>query len=218
MTDDTQPILPRALLLDMDGTLTEPLLDFNLIRSEMGIADGHPILEAMAEMPADKRESARQVLERHELAAADASTLSIGCRDLLDWLAHRRIGTALVTRNSRGCAEHVLRKHKLTLDVLITRDDPPFKPDPRSILRACEKLNVETSNVWMIGDGIHDIEAGTAAGVRTVWLGLGRKQRPFAAVPWRVAENLAEVTQMLIRCAPRPPYSLSVLSAHTDSI
>ena len=38
---------PRALLFDMDGTLTEPMLDFARIKSEMGIGD-QAILEAMA--------------------------------------------------------------------------------------------------------------------------------------------------------------------------
>jgi hypothetical protein len=41
--------LPRALLLDMDGTITEPMLDFPRIKAEMGIGQ-RPILEALAEL------------------------------------------------------------------------------------------------------------------------------------------------------------------------
>lgn len=40
---------PRVILFDMDGTLTEPLLDFPRIKADMGIGN-RPILEALAEM------------------------------------------------------------------------------------------------------------------------------------------------------------------------
>ena len=39
-----------AVIFDLDGTLTIPLLDFNRIRQEIGISDGFPILEALATM------------------------------------------------------------------------------------------------------------------------------------------------------------------------
>ncbi len=42
-------ILPRAMLFDMDGTLTAPFLDFDRIKSEMGIGN-QPILEAIAKL------------------------------------------------------------------------------------------------------------------------------------------------------------------------
>ena len=44
----------RAVIFDMDGTLTKPCLDFDAIRAEMGLS-GEPILEAMARMTPDER-------------------------------------------------------------------------------------------------------------------------------------------------------------------
>ena len=46
---------PRALLFDMDGTLTEPALDFPAIKAAMGIPLQRPILEALAEMTPERR-------------------------------------------------------------------------------------------------------------------------------------------------------------------
>ena len=65
-----RPRAPRALLFDMDGTLTEPYLDFEAIRREMGIAPGCWLLEAIAAMPPTERAAAESMLHRHEEAAA----------------------------------------------------------------------------------------------------------------------------------------------------
>ena len=47
-TGDT-PILPAAMLFDMDGTLTVPYFDFDAIRREVGVGN-QPILEAVEKM------------------------------------------------------------------------------------------------------------------------------------------------------------------------
>src|SRR3954447_75429 len=92
-------ILPGAVLFDMDGTLTEPMLDFPRIKAAMGIGD-RPILEALSEMNACDRSLAEPVLHEHEERAAAGSTLNPGCRELLHLVRERGIRTALITRNS----------------------------------------------------------------------------------------------------------------------
>ncbi len=78
--DLTEGHRPAAVLLDMDGTLTAPLLDFAAIKAEMGIGN-RPILESIAGMPLDAQAQARAVLDRHEEAAARDSTLNPGSRN-----------------------------------------------------------------------------------------------------------------------------------------
>lgn len=106
------------------------------------------------------------------------------------------MGLALITRNSRQSVDVVLKRHGLEFDVLITRDDGIFKPDPTPLLIACERLQVTPAQAWMIGDGRYDVEAGLAAGIPTVWLSHG-KPRDFAAEPWRVATDLHELLHLL---------------------
>jgi HAD superfamily hydrolase (TIGR01509 family) len=191
-------VLPRAILFDMDGTITEPLLDFPKIKAEMGIGN-RPILEALAAMNASDRGHAHAVLFRHECDAAARATLSAGCTELMQWVDERRLGKALITRNSRASVETVLAMHGLRFDVLVTREDGKFKPDPEPLLRACERLNVRAHEAWMVGDGQYDVEAGLAAGVRSVWVSHG-KERPFTATPWRVVRDLVELTGVLRAC------------------
>jgi HAD superfamily hydrolase (TIGR01549 family) len=187
-------MLPRAILFDMDGTLTRPLLDFDQIRRDMGI--NGPILEALANMPAEKRIDAEKILHEHEDRAAEASTLNPGCSELLEWLEQAGVKTAVVTRNTRRSVGTVFRRHGLNFEVCVTREDATYKPAPAPLYLACDRLKVASTDAWMVGDGYHDIEAGLAANVRTVWLSHGRT-RDFAATPTVVVNDLTELFRLL---------------------
>jgi HAD superfamily hydrolase (TIGR01509 family) len=180
----------------MDGTLTEPFLDFDAIRMECGIEPGHALLEAIAAMAPPRRREAEAILHGHEERAAMESTLNRGCDELIAWVREQGFATALVTRNSLASAACVLKRHGLEFDVLITRDDGKFKPDPAPLLLACERLGVAPSAAWMIGDSSHDVFAGRAAGVPTVWISHGG-ERKFDAEPWQTVRDLHELLRLL---------------------
>jgi HAD superfamily hydrolase (TIGR01549 family) len=192
------PMLPKAILFDMDGTLTEPMLDFPRIKREMGIGQ-RPILEALAELSNDERARAEQVLHRHEEEAAANSKLNPGCVETLAWLDRHRLKVAVITRNSRASVKTVCDRHRLNFDVLITREDGKFKPDPQPLLEACRRLASQKQDVWMVGDGEYDVAAALAAGIKAVWLSHGRI-KPFAHEPWRSVHDLHELTAMLESC------------------
>jgi HAD superfamily hydrolase (TIGR01509 family) len=187
--------LPRALIFDMDGTLTEPLLDFPKIKADLGIGE-RPILEALAEMSPEERAVAEEILHRHEDRAARDSTLNTGCEELLTWVREQKLAISIATRNSTRCAAIVLERHGIEVDALVTRDDGLFKPHPAPLLLACERMNVSPDHAWMIGDGQYDVEAGNAAGIRTIWLSHGR-QTHFDAMPWKTVKDLPELHQLL---------------------
>jgi HAD superfamily hydrolase (TIGR01509 family) len=195
---------PRAILFDMDGTITEPMLDFPRIKAAMGIGR-RPILEALAEMDCDARAAAEAILHEHEEQAAGASQLNAGCACLIEWVRSARLRTALITRNSRRSVKSVLAKHGLSFEVLITREDGKFKPHPEPLHVACQRLGVRVDEAWMVGDGVYDVAAGNAAGVRTVWVSHGR-QREFEPVPWRTVNDLSELLTFLLNtgCQPVP--------------
>lgn len=187
--------LPQALLFDMDGTLTEPRLDFPRLKAEMGIGS-RPILEALAEMQQAERLIAEAILHRHEEEAARLSVLNPGCREILAWADAKGIGSALITRNSRASVKTVLATHGLPIDVLITREDAPPKPDPQPLLQACKRLNVLPQRVWMVGDGEYDVRAAFNASIRSVWLS-HRRPRLFPEEPWKEVIDLWELLDLL---------------------
>jgi HAD superfamily hydrolase (TIGR01509 family) len=201
MTDDSPLTRPAAILFDMDGTLTAPLLDFARIKADMGIGNA-PILESLKKMPPAERAVAQAVLDRHEDQAACDSTLNPGCRELLQWVEENGIRSAVVTRNTRRSLRTVFDRHGLGIDVCVTRDDGKYKPDPAPLQLACGRLGVSMDSTWMVGDGSHDIEAGVAAGMKTVWISHGGT-RSFDAEPWRVVNDLTELHRLLVATVRR---------------
>ena len=188
-------LLPRAIIFDMDGTLTQPIIDFSAIKRDIGLGDG-PILEAIRHMNDVDRARAEAILFRHENDAATQSTLNAGCEALLRWLDQTGVATAVVTRNTRASVNTVFGLHGLNFDVCITREDGKYKPDPAPLQLACRRLNVDVADSWMVGDGNHDIEAAVATGMKSVWISHGI-ERSFEAEPWRVVRTLPELHEML---------------------
>lgn len=186
---------PRAILFDMDGTLTTPLLDFPAIKQEMGIGQ-QPILEALEAMDSVQRATAEAVLHRHEAHAADHATHNPGCTALVDWLKQKNISTALITRNSRLSTQRVLDKLQLAFGVIYTREDGPVKPHPHQLWEACRRLDVPAEEAWMVGDGEYDIAAAEAAGIPSVWISHGRP-RNFDTKPWKTVDGLEELLSLL---------------------
>lgn len=189
--------LPKAILFDMDGTLTEERINWDGLRADLGVPPTGAILEAILAMSATERAKAEQILFHHENEAATRSTLNPGCRELLTWLDTRGIGRALITRNTRQSVRTVFDLHGLHFDVAITREDGKFKPDPGPLYDACERLGVAPGDAWMVGDWKYDIEAANAARIHGVWISYGR-ERVFEAVPDRVVTHLEELRQLLL--------------------
>src|SRR5258708_20248154 len=95
MIHEPTPISPKALLFDMDGTLTEPALDFPRIKAAMGIGT-RPILEALAEMSPPEREKAQVILHAFEEVAAAESVLNPGCEELMRFVPHPQWPATLI--------------------------------------------------------------------------------------------------------------------------
>ena len=193
---------PKAILFDMDGTLTEERLQWDDLRVDLGVRPGEAILEAIHRMDGEQRRRAEDVLHHHEHLAASRSELNPGCRELLTWMDTRGIGRALITRNTRASVRTVFDRCGLHFDIAITREDGLYKPDPAPLLLACEKLGVDPKDAMMVGDWKYDIMAANTAGIHAVWLSFGR-ERTFDAVPDRVCFDLAafydEVSRSLAR-------------------
>jgi phosphoglycolate phosphatase len=181
----------------LDGTLVDSGLDFDAMRQEMELPESSSILEEISRLDAGRARRCRQILERHELDGARRAVLIPGAADFVRRLDTLGIKRALATRNSRPMAELTLRHCGLSFDLLMTREDGPAKPDPWAIRRICEIWNLDPRRVVMLGDFRFDIEAGNAAGVRTVFFTRGRGSVPGIEKADYVLESFDRANELL---------------------
>jgi HAD superfamily hydrolase (TIGR01509 family) len=159
---------PRAVIFDLDGTLTKPVLDFDAMRAEIGLPERVPILEHLDTLTAAGRARAEEILLRHERAAIAQATLADGCADLLGHLRGREIPISILTRNVREVVETFARTFTFQFHAVYTREDGPPKPSPAGALSLCQAMGVAPSETLAVGDYKYDVMAGRDAGCRTV--------------------------------------------------
>lgn len=190
-----------AVIFDLDGTITEPRLDFDAIRREIGLPKGRPILEELEAASPQQRALALAVLDRHERRAAQDSTLHVGARETIVKLRSSGYPVAILTRNSRKWTNVVLEMHDIQVDAVRCRDDGAIKPSPAPVLDICRELGVQPEQSWVVGDHRFDMESGRQAGTRTILM-LGRREKPdFADLADYVVQRLPEIIPVIVSSA-----------------
>jgi HAD superfamily hydrolase (TIGR01509 family) len=186
----------RGAVFDLDGTLVTQDLDFAAIRREIGLPVGQPLLEALDRMSGRELEAAAGILDRHERAAAASAILNPGVAEFVTWLAELGVKKAVLSRNSRRSVQEVLGRCGLEFDLIVAREDAPYKPDPAGIIHICSAWGVHPAEVAMIGDYLYDVQAGRHAGARTALITHGR-DRPFAHLADVTFPNFEELPDLL---------------------
>ncbi len=159
----------RAVVFDLDGTLTRPYLDFSQLRQQLGLADGD-ILQWVAGLPSVEQAQALRMIKAFEQDGVEHAEWNEGAAQVLPRVRSLDLPVAIVTRNSRASLEAVCCRLGITADLLVAREDAPPKPDPTCLYRTAERFGVATENLLVVGDFRHDMEAGRAAGALTVLL------------------------------------------------
>ena len=181
---------PRALLLDLDGTLADTLpalaAAVNHSRARLGwsampepavkvhVGDGVHLLLARC-TGLDPRTVELLVppwrawyLEH----CTEGTTLLPGARDLLDAARGRGIPMAVVTNKPLPHTERILEGLGVRGEfacVLGGDSLPVRKPDPAVVREALRLLGgLPAAEAWLVGDGPQDVEAARAAGCPSV--------------------------------------------------
>jgi D-glycero-D-manno-heptose 1,7-bisphosphate phosphatase len=71
------------------------------------------------------------------------------------------------------------------------------KPKPGMLLDAAADWQIDLGRSFMVGDRWRDIEAGRAAGCRTILIGAGYAERPATGFDWHV-ESLLEASRVIL--------------------
>jgi N-acetyl-D-muramate 6-phosphate phosphatase len=184
------PSSARALLFDLDGTLLDTAPDMvaaaNAMRGDAGLAPlpyaslrmfvskgGRALLRAaFPHLDDGVREGMLQpFLDRYRADIAVDTRPFDGIDDLLDACRMRGIRLGIVTNKPGWLTDAVLDALDLRdlFGAVVSGDTlPDKKPHPAPVLHALDALDVAARDAWMFGDDRRDIEAGRAAGTRTV--------------------------------------------------
>jgi len=185
-----------GVIFDLDGTITQPCLDFDQIRADIGAIQG-PILEAMETLAAPQRRRAEEILQRHELWAAENSQLNPGAGETFARLRGEARFLAVITRNRRDSVERVCRRHELSFDAVVTREDGPVKPDPFPVLEACRRLKLAPGECLVVGDYLFDLLSARRAGAWAVLLTSQPSWQQYRQEAHCVIERLADLHQVI---------------------
>ncbi|MHC4546389.1 MAG: HAD family hydrolase [Planctomycetota bacterium] len=188
----------KAVIFDLDGTITQPYFDFDIIREEMGLdRSSGPVWESMEKMSPQQRRDAEQILHFHEERAVTESKLNPGTKQTLSELRKVGIHIGVLTRNKRSNALAIARKHGLKFDAIVDREDGPVKPDAFGVLRICEQFGVQSGETLLVGDYLFDLLCAKAAGAVAVLLANHDRAGEFAEQADFTIENIGQILQII---------------------
>lgn len=190
-------------LFDLDGTLLDSADDLvaalNHVRISEGLAPTDPaplrhyasrgargLLQAGMAAAENEQQQAQRLqcfLDYYARHQTVHSRPYAGVEQVLDWLSAEALPWGIVTNKVERLTLPLLRAlgWDQRTDCIVCGDTTAFaKPHPLPVQTALERLGVDASRAWMIGDDIRDIQAGRAAGCRTAvaaWGYLGPEQR-----------------------------------------
>lgn len=180
----------KGIVIDMDGTITKFNLDYMTARrrtleelERLGLRTPEMddqvslwvVLNKLRERL--KPEEFRKLrstfygyFEEMELKAAHDVTLYPGAVSTLRELRSKSLKLGLVTNNSRSGTDLTLKRLNLQplFDAVVTRDDcEEMKPAAAPILKILGELGIEPEEAILVGDGVLDVLAAQAAGIRS---------------------------------------------------
>lgn len=184
----------RAVLLDLDGTLLDTVLDLHAAASGM-LADldrppvtvedirayvGRGIPNLVKRILAGKLDAADDPAPPPEKALASfkkhyaevngrASRPFPGVMEGLKALKAKGLPLGVITNKAGAFTSVLLDRSGLApfMDVVVPGDLLPRpKPDPMPVIWACGRLDVSPADTLLIGDSVHDFKAGKSAGCK----------------------------------------------------
>lgn len=210
------------LLFDLDGTLVDTtelilscyktsvskLVDNPPSDEEILKGFGTPLTEQLHRLFPTLRDRSDEILAMWRQAQEELHDRLIkpfpSTAEVLTELRRRGYPIGVVTSKERVAAERDMALYGLLqlADVVVCWDDTvKHKPHPEPILRGLELLGARAGESLYIGDSLHDMKAGRAAGLKVAAAMWG----PFAKEPllaYKPDYLLESIRDLLVVCPP----------------
>src|SRR6266851_3527977 len=175
------PQLRNAVFLDRDGVLNEAVVRNGKPHPPAALAD--------LRIPAGTAQALARLKER----------------DFLLLVVSNQPDVARGTQQRQAVEDMGRRlRAELPLDDVLTcyhddQDDCDCrKPRPGLMTRAAQRYGIDLSHSYLIGDRWRDVDAGSNAGCKTVWIDRGYAERAPASVPDARVKSLPEAVDWIL--------------------
>ncbi|PPC87160.1 MAG: phosphoglycolate phosphatase [Methylotenera sp.] len=181
----------NTILFDLDGTLVDTAPDLGHALNIQLIRHGKPALSDTAIRPFASHGSRGLIglgfgitpnddnfiamrdeyLSIYDTVFTRSPVLLDGIADLLQAIENKGLKCGIVTNKPRRFTQPLIKSmglDKRAACVVSGDDAPQPKPSPATLLLACEQIGVKPENCIYLGDAERDIQAGKAAGMKTV--------------------------------------------------
>lgn len=181
----------RAVLFDLDGTLVDSAPDLAAAADALRVRSGLPSLPLNA-YRAHAGSGARGMLkvafgigpedasfdlhkqaffQAYEACLTERTVAFAGVQDMVDSLLAAKLPWGVVTNKAERFSMPLTAAMPLfsSASAIVSGDTTPHaKPHPAPLLEAARRLGLAPEQCMYVGDDLRDIQAGQAAGMRTV--------------------------------------------------
>lgn len=208
----------KLVIFDLDGTLIDSSIDItNAINYAIEPYDVRPVtvqetislvgegitrlIEKLIEregINADKNVLIERFLEHYSAHPVDKTTVYPEVRETLESLKDYK--KAVISNKREALSTMILNELGLLkyFDLVVGSDTTPDKkPSPIPILHVLSRLNVKSEEAVIIGDSNFDIEAGKAAGIKTIAVTYGYRPRELLKGADYLIDKMSELVNIL---------------------
>ena len=208
------------VIFDLDGTLINayravyrsinfalkksgfPRVDALTIRRSVGWGDRHLITKFVGKENLDK---VLPVYRRHhQRALKNGTTLLPGARKLLNRLKKNKYKMAVASNRPTRFSRLILKQLRIKdyFDYVLCADKlKQGKPHPEILQKILKKFFLKPNQAFYVGDMVIDLQAGRAAGVKTIAVATGSctKKELARLKPYAVISRVDEVSDLVLK-------------------
>tara|TARA_B110000196_G_scaffold3388_1_gene2990 strand:+ start:1856 stop:2446 length:591 start_codon:yes stop_codon:yes gene_type:complete len=192
----------KGVIFDLDGTLIQLPINYDIIQKNLkeffNISENlKPLIPTIIELSKNdqnKIKTAFSLICKEEILASKNFEIMDGAVEILKFLKSKNLILCLVTMQCRAALNEILYKMNILdlFDFVISRDENYDRFE--QIQNSLNNISLNSSEVLVIGDRIHDVESAKKAGCIPILKINKIKKNP--SFDCRIIRNLVEIKKL----------------------
>ena len=195
--------MTKGIIFDLDGTLIQLPVNYDIIQNNLkeffntskNLKPLIPTIIKLSKNDQNKIITSFNLICKEEILASKNFKIMTDAVEILKFLKSKNLILCLVTMQCKNALEKILQKMDVLdlFDSIISRDDSYDRFE--QIQNSLKNIHLESSNVLVVGDRIHDVESAKKAGcIPILKINEIEKNLPFQCTKIR---NLIELKKII---------------------